>query len=182
MSARSKERSAWSNMKNRCYNSNYPLFHRYGGRGISVCDDWKCSYDAFLLDMGKAPTKEHSLDRIDNNIGYTKSNCKWSTPREQSNNRSTNLTVEYRGESGTFAEFCHRLSLNYAMVQKRLIMGWSVEDAFEKPKGYKRFKYITPDGEFLDQYEVAEKYGIKLKTVSARFCSKSMKDWIKIPI
>lgn len=182
MSLRSKERTAWSNMKNRCYNSNYYLFHRYGGRGIVVSDDWKSNYSNFLRDMGRAPTSEHSLDRVDNNKGYFKDNCKWSTPIEQSNNKSTNLILEYNGESKPLSQFCKELNLNYPMVQRRLEMGWHINDAFEKPKGYKRYKYITPEGEFSDQYEVAEKYGIKIKTVSARFCSKTKADWVKIPI
>lgn len=83
----SKEYRAWSAMKSRCNNKAYVLYHRYGGRGITVCQDWLDSFEVFLKDMGRAPSKTHSLDRINNDGGYSKDNCKWSTPKEQANNR-----------------------------------------------------------------------------------------------
>jgi hypothetical protein len=82
---------SWTNMLNRCNNPNYKRHQDYGGRGITVCDRWNIkmggSFQNFLEDMGERPGKEYSIDRINNSEGYYKENCKWSTMKEQSNNR-----------------------------------------------------------------------------------------------
>ena len=77
------EYNSYSSMKNRCYNSNCPHYDRYGGRGISVCDEWFESFETFLNDMGKRPSLEHTLDRIDVNGNYEPSNCRWATDQQQ---------------------------------------------------------------------------------------------------
>jgi len=81
-----REYSTWHNMKLRCYNSNSIRYKDYGGRGIFVCRRWRSSFKNFYRDMGSRP-KGLSIDRIDNNKGYGKWNCKWSTAKEQRNNQ-----------------------------------------------------------------------------------------------
>ena len=81
-----KTYKSWANMIQRCTNSKSTWFHRYGGRGVVVCEEW-LDFSNFYRDMGDRPTGL-SLDRIDNDGDYTPSNCKWSTPKEQANNRS----------------------------------------------------------------------------------------------
>lgn len=76
----------WSDMKSRCTNPNNRAYHRYGGRGITVCERWASRFKNFLDDMGEKPSPQHSLDRIDNNKGYFPENCKWSTRLEQQRN------------------------------------------------------------------------------------------------
>lgn len=82
-----KEYIAWQNMKRRCYYENYNSYKNYGGRGITVCDSWKNSFENFFKDIGPMPTKKHSLDRIDNNGNYGPLNCRWTTRSVQSRNK-----------------------------------------------------------------------------------------------
>ena len=84
---RTKTYKCWVNMKNRCLNPNVKGYEYYGGRGITVCDRWKNSFENFLVDMGEPPSPELSIDRIDNDGNYEPGNCKWSTKYEQVHNR-----------------------------------------------------------------------------------------------
>jgi hypothetical protein len=84
---RSPTHSSWSSMKDRCFNKNSPAYYAYGGRGITVCCRWKNSFKRFVEDMGVRPSINHSIDRIDNNKGYSKNNCRWATKKEQQRNK-----------------------------------------------------------------------------------------------
>lgn len=81
------EYRAWSAMKARCTDPSHPAYHRYGGRGIAVCDEWLTSFEAFFAHLGERPSRTHSLDRIDNDKGYQPGNCRWATRSEQNRNR-----------------------------------------------------------------------------------------------
>lgn len=94
----------WSGMIQRCTNPNVRCFKGYGGRGISVCERWLNSFENFLIDMGGRPSKEHSIDRIDVNGNYEKSNCKWSTRSEQARNRRTTARMTMNGKRVALAD------------------------------------------------------------------------------
>ena len=176
-----KEYRAWANLKNRCDNPKYHLFHRYGGRGISYFDGW-IEFDGFFSDMGKAPTRQHSIDRTDNDKGYCAENCKWSTPVEQSNNTSTNRVYEYKGVKNTMTGWCNELGLDFGMVRSRLDSGkYTVAQAFESESGMGKFPHIytTPDGEFKTIPEVRSFYKKRVTTLRDRFNHPDWPDWIK---
>ena len=120
----------WLNMKNRCNNPNYHHFERYGGRGISVCSQWVQNFEAFFnwaIDNGY--NDDLTLDRIDNNKGYSPDNCRWATPKEQSNNVSRNRLVTFNGETRNITQWREYLGLSKATVDYRLCHGWTPEEA-----------------------------------------------------
>jgi hypothetical protein len=85
----SKEYHTWQQIRQRCYNPKNPLYGWYGGRGITVSKEWVESFETFYADMGDAPSAEHTIERVDNSLGYGKDNCKWATMKEQAQNRRT---------------------------------------------------------------------------------------------
>lgn len=122
----------WSSMVGRCSNSSNARWHRYGGRGITVCPEWK-SFEGFYADMGPRPSPVHSVERRDNDSGYSKDNCFWATPKEQANNKSNNRLLTHLGETKTMTEWCETLGLSYGAVCHRKQRGWADEDALTKP-------------------------------------------------
>lgn len=126
--SRTVEHAAWRAMLDRCYREQNREYHRYGGRGITVCDEWK-EFEAFYRDMGDRPSPDHSLDREDNDKGYYKENCRWVTLDVQLRNMSTNVVYERNGQRKILTDWCNELGLNYNTVVSRLRRGWSFERA-----------------------------------------------------
>ncbi len=119
-------------MSERTSNPNDPGYKHYGGRGITVCDRWK-SFENFLEDMGRKPTPKHSIDRIDNEQGYYKENCRWATRIEQARNTRRNRFLLHQGEERCIAEWAVVKGINVKTIIKRLQSGYTVEEALETP-------------------------------------------------
>lgn len=118
------EYSAWEQMLSRCRNKRNPKYPGYGGRGITVCDEWS-SFKKFYEDMGKRPAPEYSIDRIDNNSGYSKANCRWATRKQQQNNMRTNRWITDGYKTMTVAQWADELGIKPNTIVTRLKRGWS---------------------------------------------------------
>lgn len=122
----------WIGMKSRCFNPREPNFENYGGRGITVCHEWRESYAVFLADMGECPAGM-TLDRIDVNGNYEPGNCRWATPVEQGNNRRNNRLLTYGGKTRTIAQWTSELGFPDTILLNRLRRGWDVARALTTP-------------------------------------------------
>jgi hypothetical protein len=123
----------WCGILDRCNRPNGPNYSRYGGRGISVCEEWRF-FCNFYNDMKEGYSDELSIERVENDKGYFKDNCRWATRTEQARNRRTNHYFEYNGERLTLAGWCEKLNVDYALVRNRLKKGWTEELALFTPK------------------------------------------------
>ena len=152
-------------MMARCYNEGHMHFPSYGGRGIAVCDRWH-DFDCFVADMGDRP-EGCSLDRINNDMGYSPENCQWSTAKEQANNRRNNTLLEVNGVEKTVSQWAEDLGTSASTIAGRINMGWSVEDAVTVPVS--RNKELTFGGTTLNLSEWAKETGIAYTTIVSRF-------------
>ena len=127
------EYMAWQNMKGRCLNPRNGSYQNYGERGITICDEWLHSFRTFLDDMGHRPSPLHTLERIDNDDGYNKSNCKWGTRGEQMrNNRRTRL-ITFNGTTLCATDWAAATGMEEGTLRRRLNLGWSIERALTTP-------------------------------------------------
>jgi hypothetical protein len=117
----------WAQMLTRCRNPNHKWYHRYGGRGISVCERW-LTFENFYEDMGEKPAGL-TLDRVDNDGNYEPGNCRWVAQKQQIRNRENTLMVEYEGKMTPVAELSERFGIRHKRVVARLKRGLSIEEA-----------------------------------------------------
>jgi hypothetical protein len=130
---RSRTHRAWSAMRQRCLNRNNARFADYGGRGISICEQWS-SFEVFRADMGDCPSGM-SLDRIDNNGHYESRNCRWVSMRQQQLNKRTNHWISWNGETLAISEWARRLSMTPTSLRRRLTSElWTLGDALTRVK------------------------------------------------
>lgn len=115
----SAEHYIWRSMIRRCTNPSDKSYEYYGGRGITVCTEW-LDYTAFILDMGKRPTKYHTLDRINNILGYSKSNCRWASRSEQQKNKRTTKLYSNGSFVGTPAECAAYIGISKSLASFRM--------------------------------------------------------------
>lgn len=113
--------NAWVAMHQRCYNENGEFYSHYGGRGITVCDEWR-DFSAFLRDMSPRPPG-HSLDRIDNSKGYSADNCRWASNTQQVRNRRKTTFYEYEGKTLSLPEWAEQIGVKYQTLWHRYKIG-----------------------------------------------------------
>lgn len=119
------EYNTWQSMKKRCLNPNHKAYDYYGGRGITVCDSWINSFPNFYNDMGSKPNKDSSLDRIDNEKGYFKENCRWASKKTQTRNQRNNRNLTIDGETKTIGEWSEISGIKWQTIHHRaFISNW----------------------------------------------------------
>lgn len=134
----------WRNMTQRCYNPQNIGFRHYGGRDIAVCERWRNDFAAFFADMGPRPSPAHSIERINNDLGYSPDNCIWVSPKEQQRNKRTSRMVLFCGREMCFAEACELAGIDYYTAWRRLKRGWPVDKALSLKVRFKRRRRFSP--------------------------------------
>ena len=128
---RTPEYRTWQAMKQRCNNPASTKYYMYGAKGITVCDAWLDSFQSFLDDMGFKPSPRHSIERLDGKLGYTKENCIWATPAQQSSNIAHNRRLVYQGQEMTLSQWSRKVGIPVPTLINRLdFRQMTVEQAF----------------------------------------------------
>ena len=142
---KTKEYNTWCHLKSRCYTPKATGYKNYGGRGITVCERWMNSFENFFSDMGESPTPQHSIDRINNAVGYSPDNCRWATPTEQNNNKRPRQDGTYKNLFSvvggiTWASHKNRWIARIRTQGKNIWIGsfMTMDEAIEAKKEYEK--------------------------------------------
>lgn len=123
----------WNNMKQRCGNPNATEYTRYGGQGITVCEEWM-DFAGFYRDMAPGYSDDMTLERIDNTKGYCKENCRWATRLEQSRNKRNVPLFMFQGKMRALGEIATIIDIKKDTLYRRIKnYGWSLEEAINTP-------------------------------------------------
>lgn len=124
----------WGSMKERCINPNSKPYKDYGGRGITICDEWLDSFEAFRdWAMANGYRDDLTIDRIDVNGNYEPSNCQWATQKEQQNNKRNNHLLSYNGKTQTISQWSDETGLEWMVIYDRLRNGWPIDRILTEP-------------------------------------------------
>lgn len=181
--------STWKGMIARCHQPNSTSYRWYGAKGVTVCDRWQNSFQAFIADMGMKPTDKHTLDRIDPAGNYEPSNCRWADPATQADNRRkrsvgcVKRTICYNGQSGGSVFWSGKTGIKAQTIVKRIDAGWPLDQALgyaprisgqshngTTTRGY----WEGPNGEAKKLQEWANSYGTTVWTLQHRMKVQGM--------
>lgn len=126
----------WIHINERCEKESHHNFHRYGERGIKMCDEWRHDFVAFYTHISQLEhfgKEGYTLDRRDNEKGYEPGNVRWATAKQQQRNRHNNHMITHNGETFCLAEWAERVGISYQTIKERLKRGWSAEKALTTP-------------------------------------------------
>lgn len=158
-------------MNRRCTDPKQVSYGRYGGRGITVCEEWANSFETFKRWALQNGYKEGlTLDRKDNNANYSPDNCRWITNKKQANNRRSNRIVEFHGCRGTLSEICDTFDLDYGLINGRIQEGWPVNKALGTPKygSNKNHHLLSYNGKTQTVRDWARELGFKRSVLYER--------------
>ena len=133
----------WMGMKSRCDNPNNENYPNYGGRGIKYAPEW-ADFSAFRQDMGERPS-DMTLDRIDNERGYSPENCRWASMKEQRRNTRTNRQLTAFGQTQPLATWAEKYGIRRDTLARRLERGMAIEEALTNPVPRRRSRRVIPN-------------------------------------
>lgn len=134
----SSEYVTWRNMHARCYNPKSKAYRHYGARGIRVCNRWRCSFENFLADMGPRPDPKFTIERKNNDLGYSPDNCIWADCCVQNNHRTNVKLYEYHGLSLSLSQWARLTPVKRSCLNMRVRTGWTTEEILTTPSNGRR--------------------------------------------
>lgn len=164
----SKEYAAWAGIKDRCFRVNADAYKDYGGRGITMCARWRNDFSAFLEDMGRAPSPQHTIERDDNDGNYDPGNCRWATRKEQAANRRSSIRIN----GLSIDQISAATGLPYSTILTRRALGWPDEKIIGTPKLDKVTRstnvLVEAFGEVLPVSAWARRLGLTAASIRSR--------------
>lgn len=162
----------WRCMRSRCHDKTHKQYKDYGGRGILVCDEWYTSFTTFLNDMGERPSKEHSIERINNDKGYSKDNCKWVHRSEQYSNKRkppSKVLMTINGETKSITEWGKIKGIPVTTLWRRQKkMGWTDEECVLTPVAEKKPILCMYNGELKPLFEICKLENLEYHVMQGR--------------
>ena len=168
--SRTKAYKVWEGIRWRCLNEKSNVYSSYGGRGITICDEWRDDFVAFYNYVSKLDhfgESEYSIDRIDNDGNYEPGNVRWATKEEQTRNRRVTVIVEYAGDKIPLQEAAEREGIQYCVVEQRWRKGKRDAELFKTPRKF--LEKVEYHGEEMTLKDVAKKTGISYSTLFRRY-------------
>ena len=163
---RKRLKSIYNGMRLRCYNENNVNYKYYGGKGVTICDEWLLSFENFFdWAINNGYNENLTIDRIDSEKEYSPDNCKWSTKKEQAYNRSMSVKLTLNGRTMYMTEWAEELGIDKKTLSWRYRNGWSDEEILSNKKDI----ILTYNGESKNLLEWSKKTGIKKSTLWDRY-------------
>lgn len=158
----------WNAAKRRCHSPNDKSYKNYGARGIKMCKRWRDDFGAFIEDMGRRPGPEFTLERVNNDLGYEKSNCAWKTRIAQANNTRRNKLLHAFGKTQTIAQWSREVGIAQGAIATRLELGWTVEQALTEASRRRPAALLEAFNEKLTYLQWAKRSGLSHQLIQYR--------------